>query len=95
MDIGDVGTAVAAVTGVLVLLGAITYGTRGALLRATNELLERSLQQERAERVATEERCNQRIAHLEGKVATLTTDHARTVAHAVIGVMREEGVIGR
>lgn len=95
MTLEDLGTIVAIIAGVALLLGVVAYGARGSILKATNEVLDKALQVERAERKETEQKCREEIATLTGRVATLTRDHARTVAHEVIGVFREEGVLPR
>lgn len=78
---------------VLALVTLATYGARGSILKATNEVLEGALETERNERTTNEGRCREQVAELSGQVKTLTRDHARTVAHEVIRVFREEGVL--
>lgn len=65
------------------------FRTRGT--RETIDLLEQSLRIERGERLATEARCNERIAHLEGRVVTLTDALARTIAVSVVKHLDELG----
>ncbi len=93
MGIEEVGTVLGIIVGLAVVLGLVAYGARGSILKATNEVLDKALRTEREERKETEARCREEIAALSGKVNTLTRDHARTVAHEVISVFRDEGVL--
>lgn len=93
MDLADVGTIVAIAIGAATILTLLAIGARGSILKATNDVLEKAVRTEREERKETEARCREEVAELRGKVATLTRDHARTVAHEVIAVFREEGVL--
>lgn len=93
LDFSNPLTVFGVLAAVLTLVTLATYGARGNILKATNEVLQDALETERNERKENETRCREQVAELRGKVATLTRDHARTVAHEIIRVFREEGVL--
>jgi DNA-binding transcriptional MerR regulator len=53
------------------IIVGVSWG-RGSTLKATNEMLEKALGQEREQLAAVEARCDEKIADLERQIATLT-----------------------
>lgn len=92
----DAGALIGIIIGSLGLIAVVASAAvivRSSILKTTNDVLTIALNTERVERKETEARCREDLAELRGNVTTLTRDHAVTVAHEVIRVFREEGVL--
>ena len=72
MTIGELLAAIGVIiaTGGAVLAG-ISWG-KGSTMKATNDMLEKALRQEREQREQIERRCDEKIAELSATVAALT-----------------------
>lgn len=71
LTLAQILAIVGIISAVLAIAGAVTLGIRGNVLKSTNEMLKKALDDEREEREATEARCKRMIDILHQEIMAL------------------------